>query len=120
MTKRNRRRFSRFLCEGRVSLGGRQSLRNARLIDLSLKGALVEKPADWELPVGAALEVDIQLENTARNIHMAATVAHLQGKTMGVRCREIDDESISVLKHLIERSLADSQLLERELQALGR
>ncbi len=119
MAKPNRRRFSRFVCEGRVKLAAPKVQRNSRLIDLSLKGALIERPADWEIPVGSELDLDIHLEASDTPIHMAATVAHVQGRTMGVRCQQIDLESISALKRLVELNLGDTALLERELQALG-
>lgn len=119
MVKSNRRKFSRFVCEGRVTIATTDEQRNSRLIDLSLKGALIERPADWELPIGEALDLDIHLEASPAPIHMVASVAHVDSRTMGMRCERIDLDSITTLKRLVEINLGDATLLERELQALG-
>ncbi|MCM8921317.1 MAG: PilZ domain-containing protein, partial [Candidatus Thiodiazotropha sp.] len=38
---------------------------------------------------------------------------------IGVLCKEIDMESISLLRRLVELNLADDEVLNRDLEALG-
>ncbi len=47
-------------------------------------------------------------------------MVHVEGRHVGLRCDEIDLESITALRRLIELNAADPALLERELGALVR
>ena len=49
---------------------------------------------------------------------MLASVAHIDDKTIGFTCENIDLESISHLKRLVELNLGDKALLHRELASL--
>jgi hypothetical protein len=51
---------------------------------------------------------------------MAGEVVHREWTLVGVRCVEIDLESISHLRRLVELNLGDAELLHRELSALVR
>ena len=50
---------------------------------------------------------------------MQGTITHIEETHMGIRCDQIDMESISHLRRLAELNLGDAQLVERELEALG-
>lgn len=49
---------------------------------------------------------------------MLVTLAHQKDGLLGLQCREIDLDSITHLRRLIELNLGSSELLERELGAL--
>ena len=49
---------------------------------------------------------------------MEGVVAHSARGLIGIACRSIDLDSITVLRRLIELNLGDAALLERDLQAL--
>jgi hypothetical protein len=49
---------------------------------------------------------------------MQGELVHREGHQVGLRCREIDIESIAHLRRLVELNLGDEDLLERELSAL--
>lgn len=49
---------------------------------------------------------------------MTVSLAHEKGRQLGFYCEEIDLDSITHLRRLIELNLGSSELLERELSAL--
>jgi hypothetical protein len=50
---------------------------------------------------------------------MDVVIAHQQNDELGVRCVDIDLDSITHLRRLVELNLGETELLERELSALG-
>ena len=93
-------------------------MREGHLHDISLKGALLEMVTDWQGNPGdhCRLELDLSPEISIR---MQTTVKHVEGRCMGLRCDEIDIDSITALRRLVELNSGDPELLERELSALG-
>lgn len=87
------------------------------LLDISLKGALLKMTEDWPGVLGAKCQVRLDLGEEV-TILMHATVAHLEGTKMGVRCDNLSLDSITHLRRLVELNSGDPSLLERELPAL--
>jgi pSer/pThr/pTyr-binding forkhead associated (FHA) protein len=112
------RHFSRIPFDTAVTLHGPAQTWRSRLIDLSLQGALIERPAEWQGRQGDAFTLDMTLDD-GTIIRMEVTVAHAESATIGFHCDNIGLESISHLRRLIELNLGDPQLLNRELAALG-
>lgn len=113
-----KRQFHRITCEGEVSITHGGGITHARLLDLSLKGALTERNRDWNLQVDDHCTLQVQLENDDAPVRMECCVAHIEPTRVGFHCLSIDIDSISILKRLVELNLADPGLLERELSAL--
>ena len=90
-----------------------------QLLDISLKGALLHMSADWPGVLGAKCQLRLDLTEGVA-ILMHATVAHLEGTKMGVRCDNLSLDSITHLRRLVELNSGDPRLLERELPALLR
>ena len=90
----------------------------ARVLDLSLKGALLELPADSHASAGVPCLLRLPLNESGVHIAMAGEVAHVSGHRAGVLCRSIDLESITHLRRLVEMNMGDPALLERDLAAL--
>lgn len=108
-----------FQAEARIIV--REQTSACRVRDLSLKGALIEREAAAGAPIsrGDACTVELQLsEDCSMVIRMNGEVAHIEGSALGVQCREIDLDSITVLRRLLELNLGDSSLLDRELASL--
>ena len=118
-TPEERRHFHRVLFDASAWLSFPDRQVPVRVVDISLKGALVE--AQDALP--EALEpCDLELcldERAQPCIQMHMEPLHRHGQVLGLRCLNIDVESISHLRRLVELNLGDAQLLERDLQALG-
>lgn len=104
-----------------------------QLIDISLKGALIEAPKG-DLPAnGAKAVLEIHLDDPNFIIEMNCEVVHATAVhatavhataeeemvRLGLRCYSIDVESISHLRRLLELNFGDPSLLERELISLG-
>ena len=120
-TQDERRRFHRFLFDAPTSIVMDGAHHDVTLIDLSLKGALVEVPASWPSDAGPGHDamLSIDLGGGEIRIEMEGRIAHREGMHLGFQCLHIDMESITHLRRLVELNLGDPDLLERELAALG-
>ncbi|WP_460157820.1 PilZ domain-containing protein [Pseudomonas sp. S2_H10] len=112
-----RRRFKRIAFDARTELSQGESTWPVTLIDLSLKGLLIERPDPWLGKAQQDFLVDIHLSEGA-DITMDVQLAHDDHGQLGFVCRHISLESIERLRRLIELNLADPEELERELGAL--
>ena len=115
----DRRRFQRIWFDAPVSIEGSGSSVTTTLVDISLNGVLLVRPDDWAGRTGDSVQLNIQLGDGHTNIHMKVQISHQGPENIGLKCEEIDLESVSHLKRLVELNLGDQQLLERELDALG-
>ncbi len=113
-----RRRFHRFAFDADTQL--RQGDRNwtVELHDLSLKGLLVRRPADWDADEDQPFEARIIL-NADTVVTLEVALTRRQADQLVFVCQHIDLDSISHLRRLVELNLGDEALLERELAALG-
>jgi len=117
-SQKNHRKFHRVSFDARAYIICAGVKAETEVIDLSLKGALVARPQDWQGAVGDACRLEIQLSDEAA-IEMDMAVAHQATDCIGFRCTQIDMESVGHLRRLIELNLGSPELLERELAALG-
>jgi hypothetical protein len=113
----DRRRFKRIAFDARTDLSQGEFTWPVKLIDLSLKGVLIERPDPWLGNPQQDFLVDIHLSEDV-DITMDAQLAHDDHGQLGFVCLHISLESIERLRRLIELNLADPQELERELGAL--
>ena len=119
-----RRRFARIFFNAHATLRLNDQVCTAQLLDLSLRGALLALPADCGLPaVGTACHFELQLGDAAATISMLAAVAHTEPHggawRIGLHCQEMDLDSVTHLRRLVELNLGDDALLHRELIALA-
>jgi hypothetical protein len=113
-----RRRFQRFSFEGSVKLYSGKAMWETKLVDISLKGVLIERPTDWNGKAGDNYRMDLRINNSVI-ISMGVTPAHIMPHRLGFMWERIDLDSFAQLKRLVELNLGDPQLLNRELSALG-
>ncbi len=113
-----RRRFSRitFHRPAQLSVDAGQVI--CEVVDVSLKGALVQVPLSFKGGGGDHCSLLIRLDAGDAVIRMDGEVAHREGTFAGIRCTEIDLESIAHLRRLVELNLGDEAMLNRELSAL--
>lgn len=88
------------------------------VMDISLKGVLIERPDTLQLSLGDNVQLNLLLDNGEAVIQMSAIVAHIDDISIGLACEQIDLDSITHLKRLVELNLGDHGLLHRELTAL--
>ncbi|WP_372869859.1 PilZ domain-containing protein [Shewanella sp.] len=109
-----RRKFSRILFDTPASLSCEGSQWKTRILDLSLNGALLEAPANFN-PVSDSLQLAFILPDSDVEVQMQALIAHRKPGLIGLTCQHIDVESISHLRRMVELNIGDASLLNREL-----
>ena len=114
---RERRRFSRVNFSTPITLLQGDQQWHGKLVDISLKGVLVEMPAAASYDKHISLTANIPLSNQA-SIDMILQPAHQENDLLGLECISIDMESIGHLRRLIELNLDDPSAAERELTEL--
>jgi len=92
---------------------------DAHLLDISLKGALVEtdQPNSPTYKTRSC-EMTLTLSGRGMGITMQGSVAHQEGSFIGIKCQQIDLDSITTLRRLIELNRGDEALLDRELHEM--
>ena len=113
----DRRRFKRIAFDARTELRQGEHTWPVKLIDLSLKGLLIERPAPWLGNPQQNFSVGIQLSDDT-DIAMDVELTHEDKGQLGFVCRHLSLESIASLRRVIELNLGDAAELERELGAL--
>ncbi|SEJ96667.1 PilZ domain-containing protein [Pseudomonas sp. NFR16] len=113
----DRRRFKRISFDARTELTQGDKSWPVHLIDLSLKGLLIERPSPWLGDPDQSFIVDIHL-NVDIDVQMEVRLTHDDHNHLGFVCEHIGLDSVTHLRRLIELNLADHDELERELAAL--
>lgn len=116
-TQNERRQFWRAHFHSPVQLATATQVIEADLLDISLKGALIEVPPAWAGRQGDHCQLRLDLAAQA-SIGMSATVAHIEGRHVGLHCASIDLDSVTHLRRLVALNSGDPALLDRELTAL--
>ncbi|MBF6030697.1 PilZ domain-containing protein [Pseudomonas sp. P115] len=113
----DRRRFRRIAFDATTELGQNGREWPVQLVDLSLKGLLVQRPEPWLGDSTQPFDVDIHLD-AETDVRMQVRLTHDDHGQLGFVCEHIDLDSISHLRRLIELNLGDEEELHRELAAL--
>lgn len=114
-----RRQFHRVLFDAVAELITPRAIYGTRVVDLSLKGVLLRRPADWRPYPDEGVLVDIDLGDGGPHIRLHAAVAHIEPDHVGLHTRHLDIDSAGRLRRLVELNLGDAALLERELATLA-
>ncbi len=112
-----RRKFSRILFDAHVELAQGDCHWRASLLDISLKGLLIQQQLPAEVKKDLPILVKILLSDQT-SIAMTVSIAHQHHNQTGLMCTTIDIDSVSHLRRLIELNLGDATAAERELNEL--
>ena len=112
-----RRRFTRIHFDAQTKISQGPLHWSVKLLDVSLKGLLVEKPLNWHPVTEQTFTANIHLSDETHVI-MDVRLAHVEDQYLGFECTHIGLDSISHLRRLVELNMGDEQLLGRELRAL--
>ncbi len=115
---KDRRLFSRIPFNGHVTLINDEGQWVCNLVDISLKGVLIDQPAEWTGKLGQSFQLEISLSEGKVNILMDVTTSHIRDQRIGFCCTHIDLESITHLRRLLELNIGDEEQMNRELSAL--
>jgi len=115
----NRRQFTRisFQSPGRLFLADGEH--PVEILDISLKGALIHPMQAMFVNIGSNGVLHVTLDDGETDIRTGVTVVHHQGNTYGLASHEIDLDSATHLRRLVELNLGDESLLEREISLLS-
>ncbi len=124
ISPQNRRRYSRIELFQFGKIQSKDGLRPAllvRIIDVSLKGVLVEVERNHDLNeffIGSTYKIEYSLDSNTQ-IKLDGVCRHIRDRKVGFECIHIDLASISTLRRLIELNLGEANLLNRELRELS-
>lgn len=128
-SERERRRFVRIDYRTPASLTGPHGTDGVEVVDLSMRGALLRVPSEWEYDSEPLyrLRVDLTGEPLSGSdggeediLTMDLRLAHhsTPEPMVGFECQRIDVDSLTLLRELIERHCGDPELVHRDLVQL--
>ena len=113
-----RRSYSRIPFTAEILMQCGDAEWSCNLLDISLKGMLVEPPEDLDIdtnnPCGMALFLGEDI-----SIHARVRIKHSSAGNWGLQWLQIDVTSLQHLRRLIELNTSNPSLLTRELSELG-
>ncbi len=113
-----RRQFTRIILNSRVELLTTNHSWASQLLDLSLKGALIQSPEKFMGKINEAISLTINIRDLTIPIVFEGVITHIEDDHIGLRCDRMDIDSITELRRLIELNMGDDELLHRELHSL--
>lgn len=113
-----KRHFQRIFYRAEATLLSDELTLPCRIVDISLKGCLLELDRPWSDSTTTLYTLTLNLSDEV-SITMKLSFAHCFGVQAGFKCDHIDIDSITNLRRLVELNLGDSALLERDLTALS-
>ncbi|MES2876792.1 MAG: PilZ domain-containing protein [Pseudomonadota bacterium] len=114
------RRFIRIPFKADVQLALHDGTIKVHLVDLALKGALVQCDTSHVVRLHEKCRLELPLADDGDGVVMTGQVVHLDGKLVGIECQEIDITSLTRLRRLIELNTGNADLMDRELSSLFR
>ncbi len=114
---KERRRFQRFPFDASTELSQGDQDWTVKLVDLSLKGVLIERPKPWDGDESKPFTIHIHL-STSDDVVMEVKLAHDDHEQLGFECKHIGLDSIAHLKRFVELNSGDPDEMSRELSAL--
>ncbi len=117
-TPESRRQFTRVIFRGQARLHCAGAAHEVVVHDLALKGALVESAAPLAVALGDKATLVLTLDADGDRIELQGHLVHREGQRVGLKCDDIDVDSLTNLRRLVELNLGDAGLVDRELSQL--
>jgi len=112
----NRRNFSRVKFNSWATLVYGDQVVKAYLIDIALKGALVELEEEFALEMNKFCDFELHLSGTELVLNMQAQLVYRnESKRMGFKFVEMELDTLTHLRRLIELNVGDPELVQKEL-----
>jgi PilZ domain len=111
----DQRQFTRIAFDAPVSLHNDAGRWESTLMDISLKGVLIHRPDNWNDNDDNEFNIAVQLEGHDSGINMNVKLVHAVNDQLGFQCINIDLDSVTILRRLVELNLGNEQLLERDI-----
>ncbi len=116
-TSNEKRHFQRIFYHADAQLSSDAMQTPCKVLDISLKGCLLEFEQPWTGNADGTYTLTLQLSDEL-NIGMSLKFTHGSGNQIGFKCEQIDIDSMTNLRRLVELNLGDMDMLNRELSAL--
>jgi len=110
--------FSRVPFCAAVSLHLAHQTLEVTLLDIALKGALVQTAYPMDLEPQEPCRLVLPLTEDGDVIEMSGRIVHLEDNHVGMKCEHIDLNSLTSLRRLLELNTGDADLMDRELSLL--
>ena len=111
----NRRNFSRVQFDSWAILVKDRYEVKASLIDIALKGALVKLDEGLDLKMHELCEFRLHFNGTDLVLNIKAELVYKNDQQMGFKFIEMELDTLTHLRRLLELNLGDSELVQREL-----
>ena len=118
MIENEKRHFHRILYNTNANIYTDEHAWDCNILDLSLNGCLLHFKTPWQQKPENIYTLKFSLSDDIE-IKMELEIAHSEENDIGFRCKQIDIDSISQLRRIVELNLGDSEILERDLSALA-
>ncbi|MDV2859032.1 MULTISPECIES: PilZ domain-containing protein [Oceanimonas] len=89
----------------------------AQVKDISLHGALLTLNTPWQINDGGELILQLMLDDGSQ-ITMHGYQRHHENHLLGLECKQLDLDSATRLRRLVELNLGNEQLLHRQFEQL--
>ncbi|MCG8605079.1 PilZ domain-containing protein [bacterium] len=113
-----KRQFSRVNFVTHIETDFNNKIHTGQLLDVSLKGALIETDAAGSFELGNDGILNIYLPDTGLALIFGGQVAHIHGGKIGIKFISEDIDSMTHLRRLLELNLATEQEITREFDLL--
>jgi c-di-GMP-binding flagellar brake protein YcgR len=111
----NRRHFSRVGFQSTVIVGIQEQEYQAELIDISLKGALITLEGDSSFENNKRCVFELKLDANSIAVKTDALIVYSHENQLGLKFQNLDLESMTHLRRLLELNLGDSDKIQNEL-----
>lgn len=118
----NRRQFTRILFSIKAELEIEENIYHVSIHDISLNGALVTAIESEQPLKGKVGTLHFLLSDKESEVNMSIVVVHEEANETGLQCNaiDIDIDSVTHLRRLVELNLGNSEQLNKELSQLSR
>ena len=114
-----RRKFNRVVFAAPATLKQGDKKWKTTVIDVSLQGALIAYPDEFEAELELDFELEIEIVEAKKHIVMHGYIVHHANHRLGFKVKDIALDSITELRRIVELNLADESLLQRNFTALS-
>jgi len=111
----SQRQFRRIPFETEVQLTIGEHRWNCRLLDIALKGALMESPATLQLPPDSVANIAIPLPGCAIPLDFQAILVHQESTHLGFKFLHEELDTLTHLRTLLELNTGDPEGIRSEL-----
>jgi len=114
----DQRHFHRISFDVKIEIEINGSVYEASLVDISLKGVLVDFHGECSPVLGDHCRLAIHLNNSDVVISFDGEVVHINGGMFGIKIKLIDIESMIHLRRLVTLNSHSAEQVRSELNAL--